>query len=628
MKIITLDFETYYDKQDFSLSKLATEAYVRDPRFEVIGIAVKVDDKPTKWFTGTHEATKKWLEKFEMSQHLVLSHNAHFDMAILNWVFGITPKGYLDTLSMANALHGINRSCSLKALAEMYGLPPKGTEVDDASGKRRLDFSKDEMNAYGLYCIHDVDLCRELFDLMVPKFPRSELKLIDITIRMFAEPKLLLDRQLLDTHLYRTRAAQAESLAALAKMLKLERDEAGLKDILMSNKKFASLLRALHIEPPMKISATTGKDTYALAKTDEAFAALLEHDDPLVQAAVAARLGNKTTIEETRTETFIGVAKRGAFPFPLKYSGAAVTHRWSGFDYNVQNLGRTSTLRRCIHAPKGYKIIAADLSNIELRLGLWLAGQDDKVKLIDDGVDLYVDLATHIFHKTYGEIVDLGKKSRERTTGKVVSLASIYGTGAAKLKDTLRIQGKVRFGDIETQRMTDLYRSSYQRVVDAWNQGKEVLDYLYETKNTPTAAAMPFLRDGLLTVTPQGIVKPSGLMLTYPDLRWMKDKKDGKMGYTYEQKRKTRDRVYGSKVYQRSVQSLARDIIGEQILAVAKRYMVVGTVHDEIIVLVEENAVNDASDYILECMRTPPAWAGGLPLDAELGVGDNYGDAK
>jgi DNA polymerase len=251
-----------------------------------------------------------------------------------------------------------------------------------------------------------------------------------------------------------------------------------------------------------------------------------------------------------------------------------------------------------------------------------MACQDDKVKLIADGVDLYVDVATRIFDKSYGEIVDLGKKSRERTTGKVISLSSIYGTGHVKLKDTLRVQGGVRFNLEETARMTRVYREDYDMVVAAWNAGREVLDTMYQFHSCD------FLRPGILQVTPIGIMKPSGLLLTYPDLKWTKDPVKQKEGYTYEQKRKTRDWVYGSKVYQRCIQSLARDIIAEQMLKIDKRYRVVGTLHDEIICVVPEREVEEAKDFVLSVMRTPPSWAPELPLDAEVGIGSNYGELE
>ena len=53
MSIITIDFETYYNR-DYSLSKMTTEAYVRDSRFQVIGVAVKIDSNPTTWYAGSN----------------------------------------------------------------------------------------------------------------------------------------------------------------------------------------------------------------------------------------------------------------------------------------------------------------------------------------------------------------------------------------------------------------------------------------------------------------------------------------------------------------------------------------------------------------------------------------------
>ena len=397
--------------------------------------------------------------------------------------------------------------------------------------------------------------------------------------------------------------------------------EEAVKTRLNSNKQFAELLVKLGVVGlPMKLSPITGKQTYAFAKTDEAFTAMLDDPDPMVAAAVAARLGNKSSIEETRTLAFLDIASRGAFPFPLSYSGAAVTHRWSGFDVNVQNLPRGGALRRAIVAPKGFKIVAADLSNIELRLGLWLAGQEDKLDLIRQGKDLYIDVATSIYNKSYEELEALGKKSVERTCGKVVSLSSIYGTGPVKLQETLRLQGKIKVTGKFTEQASYLYRGTYRNVVHVWNEGKEVLDALYQHTNYGS-----YLK--VLVVTAEGMVKPNGLVLKYPDLRVDVDYQ-GRAGYTYEQKRGARDRVYGSKVMQRCTQSLARDIICEHMLAIDKKYHVVGTVHDEVVCVVAEDEVEEAKKYMLEVMCTPPWWAPDLPLGAEVGVGDNYADAK
>jgi hypothetical protein len=626
MNIITLDFETFYDRA-FSLSKITTEEYIRSPLFETIGVAVKVNNGPAEWCTGDFKTIKTFLKKYDIPNNAVCAQNAHFDMAILNWIYDIRPAKILDTLSMANVLHGISESVSLKNLAKLYGIGEKGTEVLNALGKRRLDFTQDEINAYGEYCINDVELTYTLLTKMMPQFPKKELKLIDLTVRMFTEPALKLDKKLLEKALYEIGVERRSLMLKLMNELGVKTEET-LQKQLMSNEQFAKLLKENGVEPPRKISPTTGKETYAFAKTDEEFTMLEDHPNPIIQALFAARMGFKSTIGITRSEAFLGIAERGTFPFPLKYSGACVTHRWSGFDVNPQNLSRidldkpkaTDALRYALHAPKGYKLVVADLSNIELRLGLWLAGQDDKLELIRKGKDLYRDFASQAYQIPYESIE---KKDPKRFVGKCASLSLIYGTGAAKLQGTIRIQSKgaqtVTEGEAKT--LTTIYRTGYDKVVETWGQGTSVLDALLKNQS------MSFCKNGVVQVTPEGLKKPNGLVLTYPNLVNGKNKETGKNEYTYAQ-RNGRDKVYGAKVFQRCTQSLARDIMAEIILEISKKYHVVGTVHDEVLLLVEESCAEQALEELLTLMRTPPEWAPDLPLDGEGGVADSYGDAK
>jgi DNA polymerase len=631
MDIITLDFETYYDRA-FSLSKITTEAYIRSPQFETIGVAVKVNDNPAVWYSGTYKELKSYLEEYDLHKHAVCAQNAHFDMAILNWIYGIRPAKILDTLSMANVLHGINESVSLKNLAKLYGIGEKGTEVLNALGKRRLDFDREELARYGEYCINDVELTYTLLTHMMPQFPKSELRLIDLTVRMFTEPKLKLDKKMLEKALYEIGVERRSLMLKLMNELGVKSEDT-LQKQLMSNDQFAKLLRENGVEPPRKISPTTGKETYAFAKTDEEFTMLEDHPNPIIQALFAARMGFKSTIAITRSEAFLGIAERGTFPFPLKYSGACVTHRWSGFDVNPQNLSRidldrpkpSDALRYALHAPKGYKLVVADLSNIELRLGLWLAGQDDKLDLIREGIDLYRDFASQAYQIPYESI---SKKDPKRFVGKCASLSLIYGTGAVKLQGTIRIQSKgaQTVSDSEALSLTTLYRTGYSSVVNTWNDGTSVLDALMK-KQSKT-----FCRNGIISTIElanggMGLVKPNGLVLTYPELKRTVNKDTKKPEITYAQ-RHGRDKVYGSKVFQRVTQSLARDIMAENILTASKKYHVVGTVHDELLLLVPEEHAEQALVDVIEIMRTPPAWAPDLPLDAEGGIGDSYGDAK
>jgi DNA polymerase I-like protein with 3'-5' exonuclease and polymerase domains len=425
--IITLDFETYY-AQDYTLSKGTTEEYIRSPRFEVIGVAVKVNDGPTEWFSGTHEETRAFLSRYDWANSFALAHNTMFDGAIMSWRFGIKPKVWLDTLCMARALHGVEVGGSLKAVAERYGVGEKGNEVVNAKNKRLADFTREELSRYASYCVNDVDLTRDVFKIMVEKFPKQELKLIDLTLRMFIDPVLDLDTGLLETHLDKIKDWKDELL-----------DKSGTtKEDLMSNPKFAELLKGLDVDPPMKISPTTGKETYAFAKTDEGFKALAEDEDVRVQALVAARLGNKSTLEETRTQRFIDISKRGLLPVPIRYY-AAHTGRWGGDDkINLQNLPsrgpNAKALKRSIIAPEGQMIVEADSAQIEARVLAWLAEQEDLVTAFANKEDVYRKMASKIYGVQEEDVT-----KEQRFVGKTTILGAGYGMGAPKFQLQLKI---------------------------------------------------------------------------------------------------------------------------------------------------------------------------------------------
>ena len=402
--IITLDFETYW-AQGFSLTKLTTEEYIRDKRFEIIGVAVKVDDTSTIWYTGTHEEIKVSLSKYDWAEATLVCHNTMFDGAILRWVLGIEPDLYIDTLSMARAIHGVDAGGSLAKLAIRYGLNEKGTEVHDAKGKHRENFSKAELKDYANYCINDVDITYGLYKILITEFPLNELSLIDMTLRMFICPVLKVDDAMLIERLDEVIEEKQTMLSSLKSKLNCDTDEA-VRKVLASNKQFAELLVELGVKPPMKISNTTGKETYALAKNDVGFIELSEHEDIFIQELCAVRLGTKSTIEESRLERFIGIGARnkGYLPIPLKYYGAH-TGRWSGMDsINAQNLPsrdkKKKALKNSIVAEDGYVVINCDSSQIEARVLAWLAGQDDVTEQFANQEDVYSIFASKIYDKT------------------------------------------------------------------------------------------------------------------------------------------------------------------------------------------------------------------------------------
>ena len=439
MDILTIDLETYYSPT-YSLSKITTEEYIRSPEFEVILLSVKKNNEPAEWFTGSMAETAEWLAQFDWKNSLALAHNALFDGAILSWHFDIHPKGWLDTLSMARALHGTQVGGSLKALAKYYDVGEKGEEVVNAMGLRRADFPPVQLCKYAEYCVNDVNLTWDIFNLMAPEFPQSELRLIDLTLSMFIDPVLQLDQNMLQRHLLNVHMAKHSLLTKIS----VE------KEVLSSNQKFAEVLESYGVEVPMKISPTTGKETYAFAKGDEEFIALLEHENLKVQVLVAARLGVKSTLEEKRTERFIAIGKRGPLPVPLQYYGAH-TGRWSGTDQiNLQNLPRGGVLKKAIVPPNGYVCVDSDSSQIEARTVAWLARQDDLVEAFENGEDVYCIMATAI----YGRPITKADKI-ERQVGKVVILGAGYGIGAAKLQTYLKMQAKVNLPVEECQHIVN-----------------------------------------------------------------------------------------------------------------------------------------------------------------------------
>lgn len=605
MNIITLDFETYYDRE-FSLSKITTEEYVRDDRFEVIGVAVKENDNETEWISGTGEEVCGFLRKYDWENSFALAHNAMFDASILTWRFGIKPMAWLDTLSMARAVHGTEVGNSLAKLVEYYGLGRKGTEVLNALGKRRKDFSQAEMNAYGGYCINDVDLTYDLFLKLIPNFKQSELKLIDITIKMFSEPMLELNTSLLEAHLEDVKDRKERLLQAV------QQD----REALMSNQKFADLLRQCGVEPPTKISPTTGQETLAMAKSDEGFKALAEHPDERVQALVAARLGNKSTLEETRTERFINISKRGKMPVPLSYY-AAHTGRWGGSDkINLQNLpsrgANGGKLKRAIVAPKGYVMIDADSAQIEARVLAWLAGQTDLTEAFKNGEDVYKIMAAAIYGKSKEEI-----SKEERFVGKTTILGAGYGMGAQKFQAQLKTFG-AEINEGEARHIVAVYRDTYGMIPKLWDQGGAAIEAMANNQSAT------FGTGAVIVSGSKGILMPNGLYQRYPHLRQVQDT-DGRYQYVYDARRGV-NKIYGGKLVENVCQGVARCIIGEQMIRIAKRYKVVLTVHDAIACVALEEEAQEAVAYVEECMKWVPEWASGLPLSCEVGFGKSYGE--
>ena len=626
--LVTCDLETFYSKE-YSLSVLTTEEYIRSPQYETIGISLKLNDTPTVWVPQPR--VDKVLRQNNWSDKMVICQNTAFDGAILNWHYDVNPMLWIDIMGMSRALFPHERSHSLAKQAERMGVGVKGNEVLNAIGKRYKDFSPEELSRYGQYCCNDTDLTKLLFDkYLAMGFPKIELKLLDLTLRMFIDPVLMLDEPKLRVHLTEVQDRKQALMESVRDTMLAEADPDyvhaifsegmdGIKKLLMSNDKFAKLLHSFGVEPPTKVSPTTGKIAYAFAKTDEAFKELGESDDERVQVLVAARLGNKSTLEETRTQRFIEMSRRGLFPVPLRYYGAH-SGRWSGQDsVNLQNLTsnprnpNAGKIKKTIMAPPGYVVIDCDSSQIEARTLAWLAGQQDLLDAFENKQDVYKIMASRIYNKPVEEIIGI-----ERQVGKVVILGAGYGVGHAKLKVFLKTIAGVDVTEAEAKRIIDAYRAAYPRIPELWRKADDSLRALAMGNGLQVDAV------GVVHAIPnKGLSLPNGLHIQYPDL--MQITENGKAQWSYWSKGLS-VKVYGGKVVENFCQAIARCVIAEQMLRISKRYKVVLTVHDAIAIIAKEEEAKEAQAYVEECMRWRPTWAQGLPLACESGMGASYGD--
>lgn len=614
MDIYTIDTETFYDK-DYSLSKLTTEEYINDPRFELIGLSIKKNDCAAEWYSGADPAG--FLSGFNFSGSMIVCHNTMFDAAILGWKYGVKPKVWADTMSMARFVRGVHESASLAALAKAYDLGEKGTEVINALGKRRQDFSPAELARYGEYCINDTNLTFELFKRLLPNVPKSELKLIDLTLSFFVEPVICIDPAVLEERLTAIRSEKNGALQSLQRELGVGTNEE-VRKVLSSNKKFADILKARGIEVPTKKSPATGKQIPALGKKDSGFIDLQVVEDPFVQLLCSVRLGAKSTMEEGRIGNFIAIAKRNKdkLPIPLFYCGAH-TSRWGGGDQiNLQNLPsrdpKKKALKSSMVAPPGHVIINCDSAQIEARIVAWFAGQQDMLDAFKNKQDVYRLMGSRIYNKLPEDITP-----EERFLAKTVVLGCGYGTGWKKLQSELKAAG-VEKSDEDCQMIINIYRNTNADIKRLWRE----IDLCLKKMNNKVE--YEFGKHKCLKFYSDGIELPSGYVIQYPEFGSFLEEDKPKYFYVG---RKGKTFLWYGTILENTVQGLARCVVSEQMLEIAKRYKVALTVHDSVVVVCKKEEREAATQYVEQCMSKTPSWAEGLPVSCKSGWGLSYGAA-
>ena len=648
--ILTIDFETRWDKANYTLSKMTTEEYIRDDKFLAFGVCIHEygTDAIPQWYGG--DELHRILSTYDWTRTAVLAHNAQFDIAILSWVYGVHPCFIFDTLSMARALRGVEVGNSLAKLASDFGLPPKGTAVYSTDGLVQLTPKIEAELAE--YCAHDVYLCGRIFRQLIQGYPSKELRLIDLTLRMFTNPMLVLDPDMLADALLAEKEQREELLA------RLKIDESQLA----SNLKFAAILNELGVPTPYKKSKTTGEQTLALAKTDALFQAMLNGDNEEVALLCEARLKVKSTSERTRAQRFLEISTRGTLPVPLSYYGAA-TGRWTaarGSAINMQNLKRGSFLRKAIMAPEGHVCVVGDLSQIEPRVLAWLADYDDLLHIFNAGGDPYAMFGSQMF-----SIPDMTKESNpvERQSAKSALLGCGYQMGWASFSAQLLVgflgappkrytkqeakqlgvtgdyierflnweDNAVKMNEIPhtctaqelmihcvaAKKIVDMYRATAYPVVGFWELCQNLIQ--------KSLADGEEYRHKCLLFRKGEIVLPNGMSLLYPNVRQQKDKESGRSQWVYGP---DATKLYAGKITNNVTQGTARIVMTDGMLRVAKRYPVVGTVHDEQIVIAPEAHAQEALAWVLEQMTLEPKYLPGIPLAADGGVHRRYGLAK
>lgn len=643
---VTLDAETFYSA-DFSLSKMTTDLYVRDPRFQEIGWGVKVNAAPAAWMTPA--AFAAWVKTVDWARTAVLCHNAAFDLFILAERHGVVPALALDTLSMARALHGTEVGGSLAKLAVHYGAGEKGHEVILAKGKRLEDFTPEEYARYGAYCVNDVDLTYDIFQkMMAAGFPEFELWLVDTTLRMYVCPTFVLDVPLLQAFLVEEQTRKAELLARVS----------ADKSILMSNEKFAALLLGLGVDPPRKLSPAALKKgeekwTWAFSKADPGMQALLEHEDVDVATLAEARIGVKSTINETRTERFLKAGANGrSVPVGLKYA-AAHTFRWGGGEkMNFQNLMRGGALRRSMLAPPGKVLVVADSSQIEPRITAWLAGHKTMLGIFRENDITKGDIYSAAGSEYFGR--KLTKTDPERQVSKSMVIGLGFGMGTIKFAATL-LKDKVQFTkadvakygvDLGRFRMNDWIMKRVEEMPSRLSLEDRIVhcavtEYFvkkYRAVNAPIVGlwgdmegclrAMDEGREwrlGPLQAVRHGVLLPSGLTMRYPGLQ----SDDKGFSYMGGMRGKVRVKAYGGSMTENVVQALARIVVAEQMLRIrVAGYKICCMAHDEVVFVTDEANGGAALEFALAQMRIAPDWCAGLPLNAAGGFGKSYGALK
>lgn len=654
--IIGGDYESYFNTTkpaDKSLTKytlgrggLTTSEYVHDERFKMHCISVRSihDNRST---VMTEAEWKRYAKTVNWKRTGFLAHHTHFDGLINSYHYGVRPAFMLDTMSMGRSVLPVTVGDGLDAMGRALGLGGKEGAEALASLDGVLNPTAQQMRALKKYAGRDMDLTWDLFWKLLPFIPMDELDVIDITVRMFTDPCVLINSE----KMRQVVQSEIDRKAELVAKTKIDRS------LMTSNEPFANQLRKLGVEPPLKVKPALKKlikdgydpvypddYTYAFSRSDLDFKALLQHGNKKIRELVAARLAVKSTNLEKKAGKLAERSVLGRVPIYLKYSGAK-THRWSGSDgVNFQNMNRGSDMRKAMEAPEGYVFVIADQSQIEARLNAWYAGQIDIVEAFRRGEDVYAITASGI----YGRHIDPKKDPEERFVGKTAVLGLGYQAGAPRFADMLRIGQfgpPVDISDAKAKQVVQAWRQSNYAIVANWKatqnmfksaivQGIQVEDrhgIVYEGKHLSSG--------GRKTGQIVGYIHhmPTGMSIRYDDVRI---NEEGAVSYMSAYRRNVkapptieRTGLYGGIEVENRTQFMARMVLAKQMVETKRRanknwdFRHASTTHDEVLGMVKRQYADKAHALVREIMTTELEWTPNLPFGVDSKISPIYDKA-
>ncbi len=639
MRFVVLDLETFFTNEkdsrgvEYRLKRAnenacTTEEYIRHPWFKAHCAGVKwAPHAPAKWYD--ERQLRYVLAQEDWSDVCLICHHAHFDGFILAHHYGVRPKMYACTMAMARVLYPSHESVSLDNVRKLNGLSPKTTPYNLFKGRHWHELSDDVQRQIGEGAADECESIWKLFSAFIKRIPIEEMEVIDSVVRMFVDPVLRADTGLL------AKIWEKEEHEKRNRLHDLDIDGAALR----SADRFADLLRAQGIEPetkegPPRKDGTRGT-IFAFARGDPFMEELLDHEDPIVRALAEARLGEKSNIMQTRAETLGFMASRGPLCVYLRYCGAATTRVAGGDGANWLNFKRSSDLRRAILAPEGYLLGPIDASQIEFRVAMELAGQQDVIDRLKRGEDPYLPLACDFYgEEIYRPAKDDPRKlemEQKRGCSKQANLMCIYGAAAERFKHTARVGlygPPVDMSLEDADRFVRAFRDSHPaltaRNTGYWAQCERIIARL---------AGGPPMEWGPFLVKHHRLILPNGLAMIYDTLEFHRPDADEdcrdfeRDGYWRWRGRRGWKKIWGSKLTQNICEMVSRVIVSQAMIRIKQKYGIrtLNWPYDELLLLIPHNS--KAEETLELCrleMCAEPSWLPGIPLDAEASLGERY----